>query len=34
MSKIDKYNMYMYPSIAAALRELMEPYVIKDNENF
>lgn len=34
MSKIDKYNMYMYPSIAAALRELMAPYVIKDNENF
>ena len=34
MSKIDKYNMYMYPSITAALRELMKPYVIKDDENF
>lgn len=34
MSKIEKYNMYLYPSISAALRELMEPYMIKDNENF
>ena len=34
MSKIDKYNMYMYPSITAALRELVAPYMIKDNENF
>lgn len=34
MGKIEKYNMYMYPSISAALRELMEPYMVKDNENF
>lgn len=34
MSKIDKYNMYMYSSINAALRELMNPYMVIDNENF
>ena len=33
MSKIDKYNMYMYPSIEAALHELMAPYRVED-ENF
>ena len=33
MSKIEKYNMYMYPSINAALRELMNPYMVMDNEN-
>ena len=34
MSKIEKYNMHMYPSINAALRELMNPYMVTDNENF
>ena len=34
MSKIEKYNMHMYPSIKCALQELMEPYMVKDNENF
>ena len=34
MSKIEKYNMCMYPSINAALRELMNPYMVTDKENF
>lgn len=31
MSKINKYNKYMYPSIKAALNELSAPYMLKSN---
>ena len=31
MSKIDKYNMYMYPNINAALRELTAPCLVKNH---
>ena len=31
MSKIDKYNMYMYPSFEVALRELSAPHLIENH---